>query len=394
MQGEHNRALTLRKYAGLSDVHHLEEEWRALATSTGADIYLTPGWVMTWCSVFSKTEDLQLYAFYDGAKLVGITPFVVERIGPFRCARLAGTDHYSVLFRLPVIESYLPDVLQQASFELINRSRNADFVSFSPVSALSQIAQNLSCFSNSKDLVCKTSPKGTHTVFDLPAEFDDYLKSISKKRRGQFRRDMKALSAEFDIEPVSRHPEEGDVQKFAELHRQQWNALGKGGYFSDWPGSYELYSALARDPDTNKAVTIDWIDSRGSPLAAQLCIGTGDTAHWRLPARVTSAELERHSLGKVGLILMLKRLIADGVRRVEAGLGDYGYKLNYGAKTVAVDSVVIHGNTSGAGLRYFLVLKWADLINLLYYRIWFLKLIPRLSLKPRPLWSVWIRSRL
>ena len=47
--------------------------------------------------------------------------------------------------------------------------------------------------------------------------------------------------------------------------------------------------------------------------------------------------------------------------------------------------------------RFQLGLTQADLIHLLYYRVWFLKLAPRLrqklGLKPRPLWRLWIRSR-
>ena len=42
-----------------------------------------------------------------------------------------------------------------------------------------------------------------------------------------------------------------------------------------------------------------------------------------------------------------------------------------------------------------LLLWWSDQLHLLYYRIWFLKLAPRVARfrGPRPLWRSWIRSQ-
>ncbi len=45
-------------------------------------------------------------------------------------------------------------------------------------------------------------------------------------------------------------------------------------------------------------------------------------------------------------------------------------------------------------LRASLFASLSRLLHLCYYRIWFSRLAPRLPFKRRPLWKLWIRTRL
>ena len=95
---------------------------------------------------------------------------------------------------------------------------------------------------------------------------------------------------------------------------------------------------------------------------------------------------------------MFERMIQAGITRIEAGRGDYGYKIDYGGKTVPVHRLIVHRATAASTWQLSALLAWADLLNLVYYRVWFLKLAPRLRQKtnatPQPLWRSWIRTRL
>ena len=82
------------------------------------------------------------------------------------------------------------------------------------------------------------------------------------------------------------------------------------------------------------------------------------------------------------------------MRLVEAGAGEYEYKLSYGGELVPLHSIVLAADRPGARFGMRALLLWADALHLGYYRVWFLKLRPRLGLRPRPLWTRWIRSRL
>jgi hypothetical protein len=89
----------------------------------------------------------------------------------------------------------------------------------------------------------------------------------------------------------------------------------------------------------------------------------------------------------------LRGLGEDGLRDVEAGPGHYEYKMRLGAEEHPLRRVVLAAPTAAARARTALLLRWADLLHLVYYRGWFLKLAPRLGRSGRPLWGPWIRTR-
>jgi hypothetical protein len=100
----------------------------------------------------------------------------------------------------------------------------------------------------------------------------------------------------------------------------------------------------------------------------------------------------------VGLVLMIKTLIETGYRRIEAGRGEYDYKLVYGGENVPVHRVVISAAGAFSGLRLRVLLVWVDLMDIGFYKIWFKRLHPRIRKitggASRPLWRAWIRTRL
>lgn len=93
---------------------------------------------------------------------------------------------------------------------------------------------------------------------------------------------------------------------------------------------------------------------------------------------------------------MIEALIGQGVTRIEAGRGDYDYKLSYGGKSVAVWQILLFRNTRRNRLRLRWLLAWSDLLHLFYYRIRSLKFAPKLrkrfGLPARPLWRSWISN--
>ena len=94
---------------------------------------------------------------------------------------------------------------------------------------------------------------------------------------------------------------------------------------------------------------------------------------------------------------MIRDLIGMGVYRIEAGRGAYDYKLSYGGHEVPVLRVILCREKVSARIMLQILLAWADLVDLIYYRVWFKKLAPQLrgalGIRPRPLRQVWLRSR-
>jgi CelD/BcsL family acetyltransferase involved in cellulose biosynthesis len=239
---------------------------------------------------------------------------------------------------------------------------------------------------------------GTHVIFDFTSNFAEYLARLTKARRGQFRRNVRALTDGFAMTREDSVPDAAEFDAFIKFHGLQWQASGRGGHFSDWPGSAAFYHDLAAQTANAKLVQLDRLNGTGGALATEFSLISGRTAHWRLPARRLDAEIDRLSAGKVVFLLMFERMVADGITRIEAGRGEYEYKTDYGGQTVLVHRLIVHRSNGMARRRLKLLLEWADLLNLVYYRLWFLKLSPRLRKLvgggPRPLWRQWIRTRL
>lgn len=377
----------------------LRDEWQDLAARTGAEVYMRPAWMRVWWDHFGVGRKLACLVMRDGGRLAGLLPFCIERIWcgpvPLRIARLAGTDPHCMVFQLPVEPDVAEPALRHAVAHLTRRL-GCHAVSFTPVSDLAVHLPLLRAMGRDMPgLALHEAPEGGHAIFDLPGDFGAWLGNLSKKRRNQFPRDLRNLRDRYAMEGATVTPDGDAFAAFAAFHDRQWQAQDRGGHFTDWPGSLAFYRDLADHLTEEPPIRLFDLAGRAGPLATQFALVTDRTAHWRLPARTLDPEAERLSIGKVGLILMIEALIAAGITRIEAGRGDYDYKLSYGGRSVPVQRLLIHPVARAGRVR--LMLAWADLLHLVYYRIWFLRLAPRMrrwfDRRPRSLWRPWIRTR-
>lgn len=385
------------------ELEMLQGEWPTLARLSQPEIYFSPDWLIPWWKHFGQGRRLTCMVARQDGVLVGFLPFCTETIWlgplPVRIARLAGTDPHCMVFALPLAPGFEAGLLGAALDHLLRDLRCAA-VSFTPASDRAHYLQTIQKLgSHPSDILVIDRPNGSHVIFDLPGSFDEFLSTrLSKKRRSQFRRDVAGLEEKFGMQDLRTVPDRAAFGDFVHFHNRQWMAVGKGGHFADWPGSTAFYRDVTASSSEGRGVNFFLLKGTDGPLATQFALISEQTCHWRLPARALDPELERLSIGKVGLLMMIKQLIEGGIRQIEAGRGEYDYKLAYGGESVPVHRLVVSRSARAARIRLRLLLVWADLLNLLYYRIWFLKLAPRLRRltggKPRPLWRAWIRTRL
>jgi CelD/BcsL family acetyltransferase involved in cellulose biosynthesis len=387
---------------GIEALRPLYPEWASLSAETGGEVFLTPDWIETWWTVLSKGRDLRCLVARKDGRLIGVLPFVIQRIWagpvPFRVARFAGTDPHCMIFHLPVQPDAAVEMLREALGHLLAEA-GCHVVSLTPVSEASDLLPLITaaCAADAR-LMLTDLPDGIHTMFELPTDFEALLAGFSKSRRGQFRRDRKQLVERYEMQNAVFAPDAEKFRQFITFHNQQWQAVGKGGNFTDWPENAALYPVMAERTIEKPLVRFHEQTGKTGPLSTQFTLVSGKTCHWRLPARTLDPEAEKLSVGKVSLLMMIEDLIGLGISRIEAGRGDYDYKSGMGAKSLAVHRMIVAPATAMGRLRLKLLLGWADLLNLVYYRIWFLKLLPKVrrltGLAARPLWSSWIRTRL
>ncbi len=396
------RALHVEMLASFEAAQSIEPEWNALVGELGQSLYATLDWYRVWWRHYGRHRDLRLFLIRAEEELIGVLPFFVERLwlplGRTSVAKLVGSDSTVALVEPPVIPELAADAFELAIRSLIAQD-GVDMVHIGPCSspgiypaAARQAALELTDVAR----VVRDRERGSYSIFEMPDGFDAYLRTLSKNQRHSYRRNLNKLTKTFDLEvDVVRDPAdvEREFDAFAEMHQSQWQAVGKLGHFGDWPGSRDFSLDLVRTLAPLDGVRILRLRADGEVVAYHWCLRTNDTYHSRLVGRLTGERWDAFGLGRVNQLKMMEFASAEGATVMEAGTGRYDYKDRLNAGTIPLHSVTVSGRRPLAGLRARLMLAYGDLIDLVYYRVWYLRLAPRAPFLRRPLWRSWTRRR-
>jgi CelD/BcsL family acetyltransferase involved in cellulose biosynthesis len=391
--------LRIERLRRTGDLDRVRAEWDAFVEAGGSDIYFTVDWLQVWWAHYGRGRTFEGLVLRAGDRIVGVLPFCVQRVWagpvPLRLARFVGADS-TIAVLTPAIAPGFEETVLEAALDRLLGEAGCDAVSLSPLSGESPVAAAAERVARADGRrLMRSDSTGPHMVFALPESFDAYMAGLQRYPRRDYRRSLRHLAERCDIacRTVSGDEAVAYLDRFAALHTAHWRALGRMGHFGDWPGSEGFTRDLIARMAPSGRARFHEISGDGRVLAIEQCFVLGDRCHWRLAARDSDPGLERLGLGRVGAVELFRALIEGGQRIVDAGPGHYEYKARLGAQEHPVRRVVIGGRSRSSRLRGALLLQWADLLHLVYYRAWFLRLAPRLGLARRPLWGAWIRSR-
>jgi CelD/BcsL family acetyltransferase involved in cellulose biosynthesis len=390
--------LRLERLVSVDDLDRVREEWDAFVERNGCDIYFTVDWLQAWWAHYGKGRTFEGLILRDGDEMVAALPFCVQRVWagpvPVRLARFVGADSTIAVLSPAIVAGQEEAVLQAALDHLLGDAR-CQAVSLSPLSGESPVAGASERVAGEHFRLGRSDSTGPHTVFKLPDSFDDYLAGLGQTSRRDHRRSVRQLNKAYEVafRTVSGEEAIDYLDGFVDLHTAQWQAEGRLGHFGDWPGSVEFHRDLLRRMAASGRARFYEITGDGRVLAIEQCFVLGNRCFWRLPGRDPDPELRKMGLGRTSAAELFRILIDDGQTLVEAGPGHYEYKVRLGCEELALRRIVISGRSLPSRLRGALLLRWADFLHLAYYRVWFLKVAPRLKLSRRPLWRPWIRTR-
>jgi CelD/BcsL family acetyltransferase involved in cellulose biosynthesis len=379
------------------------EEWDQLVRDVGADLYVTYDWCRIWWRHYGGNRRLRLYIFRAGERLVGLAPMFIERvrIGPvsLRIAKRVGADFALTIFVLPLTAEYVEIAYRELMKRLIDGA-NCDAVWFGFVPGTDPTLSGLReacCSLKNLVTVARDAPAGPHTSFHLPETFDAYLASLNKRQRQNYRRDVNFLNKHFEVgRDIVKDSARGGAAfaQFKIMHDKQWLAEGKLGHFGDWPYSESFNTDLVTELSRLGRFRMVHLLADQKIVSSQYAFVFGNCCYWRLPARAVDERLERFGLGRLGLMALIEAMISEGVRQIEAGVGHYDYKVQLGGKELQIHTLLVVSRRRGVVSRARLFLKFADLLHLVYYRVWRLRVAPRLPLPIGSLWRIWIRFRI
>jgi CelD/BcsL family acetyltransferase involved in cellulose biosynthesis len=384
-------------------IAEMREAWDQLVADTVGEVYASMDWCRIWWRHYGDRRELAIFIFRDGDRLVGVIPMFVERvrIGPvsIRIAKLVGSDHVMTVCAPPVLPTFAEGAFRTVLTAMLD-TRSCDAVAFGRIAqtcvGLSALERVIRERQDAGD-TAHTSVIGPLTVFELPTDYDAYLAAMKRRGRSELRRKRRRLAELYAVEEdVLTTPEqvESEFEPFRRLHDQQWQSVGKLGHFDDWPNAVEFHRDIVECLGPLGRVRIYRILLDGRVASYQYCFRFGTRLHWVLPARETSEVLRPFGLGRLALARMVDAALGEGITTVEGGVGHYPYKLQMGGHETELRSTLIVSQRRIARLR-MQVFRWlGDALHLVYYRIYFGRVAPRLPWRQGPLWRSWIRSRL
>jgi CelD/BcsL family acetyltransferase involved in cellulose biosynthesis len=395
--------IRLQTFTSFDDAQLLEPEWDALVTRLGGSLYSTFSWCQVWWRHYGGGRELRVIAVRLGEELVGVLPLFVDSlrlplpIGRARVAKLVGSDFTTAVID-PLVQTDVAVEAFTSAMRQIFDDDGADMVHLAcsgSIPHLDAIRHSATAITDVAQVI-RDQECDSHTIFEMPDGFDAYMRSLSSHQRSNYRRKIKKLSVAFNVDTDVVRDESLLVEEFdafVNMHQAQWAAINRLGHFGDWPASREFSTDLVRTLAQTDRVRLVRLLADGEVVAYYWCFALNSTYYWRLSARLYGDKWDQFALGRVGVVKMMEVADREGVTATEAGVGSYGYKENLNAKTFPVYSVGLCRRGLASQLRARLTLVYGDILNLCYYRIWYLRIAPRVRILRRPLSQSWIRRR-
>lgn len=317
--------LTLHERTDARAIGALRDEWRALADRCErATVFQTWEWADAWWRAFGRGKRLRLIEFRAGGALVGLAPLYASRhLGtPLRRLAFVGngpSDYLDIL---------APDACSAAVCDLLLRHLStapgfdlADLQQLAPASHLrTQWGPRL----DGERLTLK--PQEPCPYVALPASWEDYLKRLGKKTRGNIGYYDRLLTRTFEdaesaVADAAALP--NALTALFELHQKRWNAALLPGVLGG-RRTQEFHRDVAARLLERGWLRLHTIRAGGRTVAALYCFRFRDRYSYYLGG--FAPDLARHSLGTVLTAHAIRQAIEEGCAEFDFLRGDEEYK--------------------------------------------------------------------
>ncbi len=391
-------------FNSFDDVSISNSEWDDFIASVSGEIFLTCDWCRTWWKYYGDDRNLMIYIFRDSHRqLCGILPVFSESFGfgpaAVSVVKMVGTDFMPITLTIPVREDQL-EMVTSAFLDSLSIKCQWDLLYLGAIcggySHIDCLVAAIYTGSNSRFDVNLVSNE-VQIYFDVANSWDEQVAGLSQKQRQNVRRVYKELERQSltpEYIPTSKSDFLETFSTFVQVHQQQWSELGMPGHFVDWPYSVEFHRELGNigfDKDRTRLFKIKLNDK---VIGYDYIYKFGRSYQWYLMGRSHYENDSKVDFQRISFGLKIQSAIRDGVTSIDAGRGRYEYKLAMGGKLTSVHNVFVESRTflSKIKLSAFYLLIWVS--NILYSKVWRRRVVPRLGLRPSPLWCWWIKTNM
>jgi len=325
--------LTLRV---VEDPASLEADWNRLAAHAGdMSLFATYEWHAIWFRrVAPDARPAVLAAATADGKIVGLAPFSG---GPYRDLGLqwpavgfSGRDVVSGDYLDVLAEpDWYGRVVDATLAHLAGVLRSGRLVVLGEIVRGSDLDAAVTAWLKREGLRFRVQEERVCPYLELPASFDDYLKTRSRNTRSLIRRRIRQVGEAGCA--VERH--EGDailphLPRFFELHRARWESAGQRGVFvrSGFP---EFLHDLVAGPPPGVVPVLHALSEKDEVSAAFLVFHCGPTAVYYQAGWDPASEHSRLSPGLVLMARAIDAAIEAGCTSFDFLRGGEGYKRKF-----------------------------------------------------------------
>ncbi|HIP94302.1 MAG TPA: GNAT family N-acetyltransferase [Leucothrix sp.] len=331
------------------DFKNLKTDWNSLVDkSINPHPFILWEWMFTWWETYNRTnkDELCILAIYDKSELVAIAPFYIQTKGFFikRLSLLGEGENNAdaVVTAYPDIiakESYKDQCVQMFSNYLNNNtSIKFNYASFNLLhkdSLLQQVGNKLS-----NNYIKKKNHSENQFVINLPQTEDDYLNSLSKSTKKQFRMKLNRIKKAGELEIISEEKLANGLLIVEKLHRARWSSKSEKNTF-DSDKFLQFHTKLCERFQSQDIMNIRVMKHDGTPIAAAYNFNYKQVCYSYLSG-FKSADDKRYSPMFIFDMLEIKALISKHQKKYDmlVSESENTYKSKFGSEVNSVYKIL------------------------------------------------------
>lgn len=317
----------------LTSAASIEAEWRALESMLAVAVYQSFDWIDSWLDTAAPAQGVRpaIVALRRSGVLVGVLPLGIERLGPFRVARLLGGEHSNI--RMPLLLPSFADTLDNDAtihllVEIGRKIRGVDLLDLDAMPLEWRGRRNpLAAHADARPARCGV-PSMT-----LSGDFQAVLRAhrgAKKTKKHRWQVNTLAEVGGFRLRRAETEPEAHEMLSAYLAQKAVWfRQQGIADAFAA-PGIAAFFRELIRRRFAGQSGLIE-LDALEFDGEIRAILGSG-TAHHRLSGyflSVSDDAWKRVSPGELLLYETVSSSSARGIEALDLGRGEERYKMSW-----------------------------------------------------------------
>lgn len=287
--------------------------------------FVLPAWLKVWWQELGPEAEPYLGAVRQDGKIIGIAPLLLKE----REAAIIGSTDVCDYLDFIVAPGREPDFFSTLLDDL--RQKGVNHLDLGPLRPDSTVLTSLVGLAKERGYEVICHQEEVSVELDLPATFDEYLATLTKKQRHEVRRKLRRLEQADRVDYRCREasPPVGDAMdaflKLFSLSREE-----KAGFMTARMESF--FRALAGAMAEIGLLKFGILELAELPAAMIMCFDFNDCVY--LYNSGYDLQYNSLSVGLLSKVLGIKESIEKGKKRFDLLKGSEAYKYHLGGREV------------------------------------------------------------